>query len=90
VRLIAAPGAPCRPRSAHSVRHIEVVAQASPPCITAGVCAFSMALVVTQRVVDRQAHVSDPALTTLWPPRQKLWTARSCTARHGFPKQGQF
>ena len=22
--------------------------------------------------------------------RQKLWTARSCTARHGFPRQGQF
>src|SRR5580704_2754513 len=33
----------------------------------AGVCAFSMALVVTQRAVDRRPHVIDPALTALWP-----------------------
>jgi hypothetical protein len=29
--------------------------------------AFSMALVVTQRAVDRRPHVIDPALTALWP-----------------------
>ena len=34
---------------------------------SAGVCAFSMALVVTQLAVDRRPHVIDPALTALWP-----------------------
>jgi len=43
------------------------VTRTSLPCIAAGVCAFSMALVVTQRAVDCRPHVIDPALTALWP-----------------------
>jgi hypothetical protein len=62
------PGkAPRAPRLPGSALTRPILVRAGKAQITPGVCAFSMALVVTQRAVDRRPHVIDPALTALWP-----------------------
>jgi len=38
---------------------------------------------------ERPRGMSIRPLAALW-PRQRLWAARSCTGRHGFPHEGQF